>query len=243
MLSVHDKTWDYCEVCNYELQKTVAEYLQQPLFYIGDPQLTKKRDYSYDSYYYSTQNLLQNEIYDFNINWVKNSQLELRTVVSNLTNSTRKIKLRIRIQKTDGTYSISNESNEEIIKPKDIKNLCLYSQTINEADLQDFKSVIGEVIDVETNQILATSLDRQNRILKYNNKLANTGKELHTIKINFVDKDSKRIYIFNDNQLTDINAAAACYVEFYNHSVEALLMQRENEQKKEFERSQNLSFR
>ena len=47
----------------------------------------------------------------------------------------------------------------------------------------------------------------------------------------------------NDNQLTDINAAAACYVEFYNHSVEALLMQRENEQKKEFERSQNLSFR
>ena len=192
MLSVHDKTWDYCEVCNYELQKTVAEYLQQPLFYIGDPQLTKKRDYSYDSYYYSTQNLLQNEIYDFNINWVKNSQLELRTVVSNLTNSTRKIKLRIRIQKTDGTYSISNESNEEIIKPKDIKNLCLYSQTINEADLQDFKSVIGEVIDVETNQILATSLDRQNRILKYNNKLANTGKELHTIKINFVDKDSKQ---------------------------------------------------
>ena len=192
MLSVHDKTWDYCEVCNYELQKTVAEYLQQPLFYIGDPQLTKKRDYSYDSYYYSTQNLLQNEIYDFNISWIKNSQLELRTVVSNLTNSTRKIKLRIRIQKKDATYSISNESNEEIIKPKDIKQLYLYSSTINEADLQDIKSVIGEVIDAETNQILATSLDRQNRILKYNNKLANTGKELHTIKINFVDKDSNQ---------------------------------------------------
>ena len=191
MLSVHDKTWDYCEVCNYELQKTVAEYLQQPLFYIGDPQLTKKRDYSYDSYYYSTQNLLQNEIYDFNISWIKNSQLELRTVVSNLTNSTRKIKLRIRIQKKDGTYIINEQSNEEIIKPKDIKQLVLYSSTINETNLQDL-SVIGEVIDTETNEILATSLDRQNRILKYNNKLANTGKELHTIKINFVDKDSKQ---------------------------------------------------
>ena len=191
MLSVHDKTYDYCEVCNYELQKTVAEYLQQPLFYIGDPQLTKKRDYSYDSYYYSTQNLLQNEIYDFNINWVKNSQLELRTVVSNLTNSTRKIKLRIRIQKKDGTYIINEQSNEEIIKPKDIKQLVLYSSTINETNLQDL-SVIGEVIDAETNEILATSLDRQNRILKYNNKWANTGKELHTIKINFVDKDSKQ---------------------------------------------------
>ena len=192
MLSVHDKTYDYCEVCNYELQKTVAEYLQQPLFYIADPQLTKKRDYSYDSIYYSTENLLQNEIYDFNISWVKNSQLELRTVVSNLTNSTRKIKLRIRIQKKDGTYSIINESNEEIYKPKDIKQLFLYSSTINEVDFQDIKSVIGEVIDAETNEILATSLDRQNRSLKYNNKWANTGKELHTIKINFVDKDSKQ---------------------------------------------------
>lgn len=47
----------------------------------------------------------------------------------------------------------------------------------------------------------------------------------------------------NDGTITDVNAATACYVEFYNHSVEALLMQRENEQKKEFERSQNLNFR
>lgn len=191
MLSVHDKTYDYCEVCNYELQKTVAEYLQQPLFYIGDPQLKIKRDYSYDSYYYSTLNSLQDEIYDFNISRVKNGQLELRTVISNLTNSTRKIKLRIRIQKKDGTYIINNESNEEIIKPKDIKNLYLYSSTINESNFQDL-SVIGEVIDAETNQILATSLDRQNRILKYSNSWANTGKELHTIKINFVDKDSNQ---------------------------------------------------
>ena len=71
-------------------------------------------------------------------------------------------------------------------------------------------------------------------------------KDTNDDTIKSVAEDIAKAFItkgINDNQLTDINAAAACYVDFYNHSVEALLMQRENEQKKEFERSQNLSFR
>lgn len=71
-------------------------------------------------------------------------------------------------------------------------------------------------------------------------------KDTNDDTIKRVAEDIAKAFItkgINDNQLTDINAATACYVEFYNHSVEALLMQRENEQKKEFERSQNLSFR
>ena len=71
-------------------------------------------------------------------------------------------------------------------------------------------------------------------------------KDTNDDTIKRVTEDIAKAFItkgINDNQLTDINAAAACYVDFYNHSVEALLMQRENEQKKEFERSQNLSFR
>ena len=60
-------------------------------------------------------------------------------------------------------------------------------------------------------------------------------KDTNDDTIKRVAEDIAKAFItkgINDNQLTDINAAAACYVEFYNHSVEALLMQRENEQKK-----------
>lgn len=59
-------------------------------------------------------------------------------------------------------------------------------------------------------------------------------KDTNDDTIKRVAEDIAKAFItkgINDNQLTDINAAAACYVEFYNHSVEALLMQRENEQK------------
>lgn len=60
-------------------------------------------------------------------------------------------------------------------------------------------------------------------------------KDTNDDTIKRVAEDIAKAFItkgINDNQLTDINAAAACYVDFYNHSVEALLMQRENEQKK-----------
>ena len=59
-------------------------------------------------------------------------------------------------------------------------------------------------------------------------------KDTNDDTIKRVAEDIAKAFItkgINDNQLTDINAAAACYVDFYNHSVEALLMQRENEQK------------
>ena len=60
-------------------------------------------------------------------------------------------------------------------------------------------------------------------------------KDTNDDTIKRVAEDIAKAFItkgINDNQLTDINAAAACYVEFYNHSVEALLMQRENNKKK-----------
>lgn len=47
----------------------------------------------------------------------------------------------------------------------------------------------------------------------------------------------------NDGTITDINAATACYVEFYNQAMQSLVVQRERDKQKEFETSKNLNFR
>ena len=47
----------------------------------------------------------------------------------------------------------------------------------------------------------------------------------------------------NEGTITDVNAATACYVEFYNQATQSLIMQREAEKQKEFETNSNLNFR
>lgn len=61
-----------------------------------------------------------------------------------------------------------------------------------------------------------------------------------------VAKDIAKIFItkgINEGTITDVNAATACYVEFYNQATQSLIMRREVEKKKEFETNQNLNFR
>ena len=61
-----------------------------------------------------------------------------------------------------------------------------------------------------------------------------------------VAKDIAKIFItkgVNEGTITDVNAATACYVEFYNQAMQSLVVQREKEKQKELETSQNLNFR
>lgn len=61
-----------------------------------------------------------------------------------------------------------------------------------------------------------------------------------------VAKDIAKIFItkgVNEGTITDVNAATACYVEFYNQATQSLIMQREREKQKELDTNRNLNFR
>lgn len=189
-----DEYTDFCEVCTNHIIEFGTRTLGKELFYIADPQLTTKHP-EWNDTYYTTEILEQAELYSFNIQNANNQTLEFRTVVNNITPTNRTIKLRITIKGKNNEVKLMEESPNYDIQPDQTKGLVLYTtKTINELKNNE-DSIIGEVIDVKTNEVLATSLDRTNySFLKqyFNDATKFYGKKIHKININFLDNKTKK---------------------------------------------------
>ncbi len=187
---------DFCPVCHHYMFYLMAKTTQQELFYVADPQLTPERDFDWDSPYNSTSNLERMELYSVNIADAQGKKLDFRTVVDNITSNSRRVRLRVSIKDSLGTDVWSDESEEFVINPGELKQLKLLTK-IAPTDLANKQySIIGEVIDLDNNTVIATSMDRKNLYWYTNNdkyyfdRYANSaGKWTYKITINF--KNSK----------------------------------------------------
>ena len=192
MLDSHEPSWDFCEVCLHQIIKRGVNITQNEYFYIADPQLTisDNRPTYLDSVY-STSYLRTIELYDFNIQRGKNKHLDFRTVVDNMTTKPRNIKLRVYVSGNGGLEEFSQPYQ---IEPGEIKQLKLITSNAL-GEVQDgVNKIIGEVIDSDTNEVLATNYDRLNYY--YLNQEyyygQNFGKKLHTVTINFLDSKTNQ---------------------------------------------------
>ena len=188
MSDSHDPSSDFCEVCLHQIIKRGVNITQNEYFYIADPQLTisDDRPKTYLDIFYSTNLLETLELYDFNIQRGKNKHLDFRTVVDNMTTKPRNIKLRVYVS---GEAGLEEFSQPYHIEPGEIKQLKLItSKTLGEVE-NGVNTIIGQVIDSDTNEVLATNYDR----LNYSNLNTESywgqdfGKKLYTVTIKFLD--------------------------------------------------------
>ncbi|WP_155947919.1 hypothetical protein [Mycoplasmoides pirum] len=191
---------DFCEVCTHEMIKRGAKITQEELFYIADPQLTPQENrpiwnkkFSSDNTY-SRASLEQMELYSYNINTASNKHLDFRTVVDNLTPKTKRIKAKILITNSSGKSKFSEDSDIYTIQPRELKGITFQTKKKVLGELvNDQDKIIGEIIDVDTNEVLATSLDRINAYnQQYKKNEENIGKELYKVTINFIDKSTNK---------------------------------------------------
>ncbi|MBD5422994.1 MAG: hypothetical protein HDR43_00680 [Mycoplasma sp.] len=185
---------DFCEVCTHHIIKTGVKLSQEELFYIADPQLTPHEDTpNWKDDAYTTQYLQLLEVYDKNITNVKNKSLEFRTVVDNLTLKDRNIKLKVSISNKSNNQEVFSEESEIFnIKSGQLKGLCLITNNKAPSNLENNKySIIGQVIDVDTNEVLATNLDRLNYYYLSQQYIHSfLGNKTYKVTINFLDKDN-----------------------------------------------------
>ncbi|MBD5422992.1 MAG: hypothetical protein HDR43_00670 [Mycoplasma sp.] len=193
---------DFCEVCTHHIIVTTAKGLQEQLFYIADPELTphEGRPRYNDEYNvfnpYTVDNLQEMELYKNNVSEANNKHLEFRTVIDNFTTKTRNIKLRVLIKGLNNNIKFKEESDIYTIKPGELKGLFLITQNAAPNNLVNWADeIIGEVIDADTQEVLATSLDRLNYHLlsKNYNGDSNRGKRNYKVTINFKDNQGNSI--------------------------------------------------
>ncbi|WP_027123779.1 hypothetical protein [Mycoplasmoides pirum] len=200
---------DFCEVCTHQMIKRATQITQQELFYIADPQLTLKENrpvwnkkFSADNIY-SRITLEEMELYDYNIENASSKHLDFRTVIDNLTSKARRIKAKISITNSSKKSKFSEESEIYTIQPQELKGITFQTKTSAPSGLiNNQDEIIGEIVDADTNEVLATSLDRinENNQKKVNNSKENennnieknVGKELHKVSINFIDKSTSK---------------------------------------------------
>ena len=184
---------DFCEVCIHQIIKRGVEITQNELFYIADPQLTPSEGRpSYNDPLYSAQRLEYLELYENNITWANNKHLDFRTVVDNMTTKPRNVKLKVTIK---GNNGFSEESEVFKIQPGEIKQLKLITEkTATNLD-KNVNTIIGEVIDTDTNEVLATSRDRYNAFWPKQPGMESGydfGKKLYTVTINFLNNETNQ---------------------------------------------------
>ncbi len=182
---------DFCEVCTHHIVTLGAKILQEELFYIADPQLTiseGRPDYT-TNYANLVEVLEKMEVFDFNVSKAKNNHLDFRTVVDNQTTKPKNIKLRVTIS---GDGGFTEESEIYNIQPGVLKGLAFTTTNVGGTNLSSNRGnkIIGEVIDADTNEILATSYDRMNYSYYKDSNFSsyNIGNRLSKITINFMDK-------------------------------------------------------
>ncbi len=185
---------DFCEVCTHQIIKRGVQITQNEHFYIADPQLTPSENRpSYNDQIYGTQYLESLELYNFNVDTANGKHLDFRTVVDNMTNKPKNVKLKITIGGDNGFIEESESFN---INPGEIKQLKLITTKQANNLINNKNTIIGEVIDVDTNEVLATSYDRYNKFNISQDWITsqnfNFGKQLHTITINFLDKATNK---------------------------------------------------
>ncbi|MBD5423303.1 MAG: hypothetical protein HDR43_02300 [Mycoplasma sp.] len=195
---------DFCEVCTHRIIKNSVKGLQRELFYIADPELQPHEGRpEFINWTYSIDYLQKQELYKENISTAKSKHLQFRTVIDNLTSKPRKIKLKVNIINLDNKKENVFEEESEIftLEPGQLKGLLFSTNNKAPNNLSNNKyEAIGLVIDAETNEVLATNLDRKNYYY-LNNKdnkkdkkdlISSYGKNTYNVTINFLDKNNNQ---------------------------------------------------
>ena len=192
---------DFCEVCTHRIIKSSVKGLQRELFYIADPELQPHEGRpEFINWTFSINYLQKQELYKENISTVKNKHLQFRTVIDNLTSKSRKIKLKVKIINLDNKEENVFEEDSEtfILKPGELKGLLFSTNNKAPNNLSNNKyEAIGQVIDAETNEVLATNHDRKNYHY-FNGKnekkdlISSYGKNTYNVTINFLDNENNK---------------------------------------------------
>ena len=151
----------FCEVCRLALVRRMfyTERIQNGMdLYVADPEVTTAHNNTVDSepYRVTQENLLKKakDIYD----------LSLRTVIQNLSDRERKVKLVLGVVKADGEPR--EPLKEEVFtvpaltKNGNMEDACIYpTLTFNPIQGTNFEAgdrLVGEVRDAESGEVLAT---------------------------------------------------------------------------------------
>ncbi|MBD5423068.1 MAG: hypothetical protein HDR43_01055 [Mycoplasma sp.] len=180
---------DFCEVCTHHIITTGAKITQNDLFYIADPQLTTNSRLHYPDNGYSTSYLIDQELNDSNVDIANNKKLDFKTVIDNLTSKTRKVKLKITIKNSNQENVFLEESQIYIIQPGELKGIELITKNKPSDLIKNNHHILGEVIDVENNEILATNRDRLNYYyLGDTDVIQDKDQKTYKVTINFLSK-------------------------------------------------------
>ena len=183
---------NFKEVSEHAISKKINEELNlNNELYIADPQLIAPNESLKGPSWLKDYD----EVYDENITNVNGKKLELTTVIDNWSKKNRIFKLRIKITDSSGnTEKFIKESDPYTLEPGKIKGMFLKSDSeIN--GLLNSDKIIGEVIDCDTNEILATSRDRMNsRIYDENNPTIklNLGTKMYNVNVDYKIKSTNK---------------------------------------------------
>lgn len=151
----------FCEVCKMELARKLnnTDYVSQPVpVYVADPEITiphsKTGTLDKDSEKY--------RISKNNITKANQQDLEFRTVVQNMVNQEKHLKIRLRIVAADGT-TVKYEKEQDYTIPAlsnyydpDAARESLSVVIPDVTDLVKGDTLDGEIIDTDTGKVLAT---------------------------------------------------------------------------------------
>ena len=153
----------FCEVCRLALVRRMfsTERIQNGMeLYVADPEVTTAHNNTEDSELYRvTQKNLLNKVQN-----ISDLSLSLRTVIQNLSDQERKVKLVLGVVKADGEPR--EPLKEEIFtvpaltKNGNMEDACIYPiLTFNPIQGTNFEAgdrLVGEVLNVESGEVLAT---------------------------------------------------------------------------------------
>ncbi|MDE5553443.1 MAG: M64 family metallopeptidase, partial [Malacoplasma sp.] len=183
----------YKEVSEHYISKLINNQLNLGNdLYIADPQLVAKEKFD-DDYSQAWSNLWK-EVFDENVTKANDKNLELRTVIDNWSDKERTFKLQIKIRDSNNNQKYFKESAEYVLQPNQKKGIFLRSDEKITGLLKTDK-IIGQVIDCETNQVLATSIDRMNSSIyeideNGTQKKFNAGTKMYNVNVEYKIKST-----------------------------------------------------
>ncbi|MDE7075596.1 MAG: hypothetical protein K2O21_03085, partial [Malacoplasma sp.] len=134
------------------------------------------------------------EVFDENITTANDKYLILRTVIDNWSDKTRSFKLQIKITDSNNKEKYLKESQPYILQPNEKKGMVIKSDE-KLIDLLKTDKIVGQVIDCETNEVLATSKDRLNTSVyeideNGNQKILNLGTKMYNVNVDYKIKST-----------------------------------------------------
>ena len=169
----------FCEVCKLQLARRFSEWVTDgPAVYVAQPEVTTEHSRTADSanYRVTQANLLRK---------APGATLELRTVVQNLTDSPRTLRLHLAILGQNGIAK--EEVQEDFVLPAltnryDMESACIYPSVKKELreDLTVGDRLIGEVLEVLP--------DGSSRLLD-----TYVGQEFETVTVQYLTEDGQTV--------------------------------------------------